>query len=81
MKEGVEWKDGFASQFVNATGPSGSAYKSIYSGKGSATDIFSLSVKDLKNAFWYHLRLLVEYMGVTVHSEARNFHTSRSGHL
>lgn len=69
MAEGVPWKNGFTSQYMNDL--TASNYKQIY--RGNVVSV--VQVHDLKSSNWYHTRLVVEYLGIIVISETRTVHT------
>lgn len=92
LAEGVEWKDGKLSQYMNDIMIPNHSYKSIF--KSSANtylnsnsneydfnfdlNVFNLTIKELKPATWYHIRLVIEYLGLKVTSDALNIHTTRA---
>ncbi len=69
IAEGVEWKQNFATKYMNDM--TASSYRKVCSG----TNVFSARISDLKPAHWYHLRLVVDYLGLCVMSETRSVNT------
>lgn len=69
IAEGVPWKTGFTSQYMNDF--TASNYRQIYRGNVVST----VQVNDLKSSNWYHIRLVIEYLGIVVISETRTVHT------
>mmetsp|Transcript_30988 Transcript_30988/g.44521 ORF Transcript_30988/g.44521 Transcript_30988/m.44521 type:complete len:675 (+) Transcript_30988:854-2878(+) len=71
IKEGVPWKEGYASQYVNDI--NNNAYKRVFSSK----DTYSFDITELRASCWYHIRLEIEYLGIKVYSEVQSAHTIR----
>ena len=72
IAEGVEWKHTYASKFMNDL--TATEYKKVCSGK----NLFSAVINDLKSARWYHVRIVMEYLGLRVMSETRSVATNCS---
>lgn len=75
IAEGVEWKEGKLSRYINDMIVPASSYRVVYQGKEAS---YPVVVNDLKPSTWYHFRLFIDYLGVRVMSEAANVHTDRS---
>lgn len=72
VAEGVEWKHTSASRFM--TDMTATEYKKVCSGK----NVFSAVINELKSARWYHVRVVMEYLGLRVMSETRTVPTNCS---
>lgn len=72
MCEGVEWRQNCATKYMNDLIASG--YKTICSGN----NVFSANVANLRPAYWYHFRVVVEHLGLRATSETRSMATLSS---
>jgi hypothetical protein len=81
LAEGVEWKDGKLSQYMNDIMIPSRSYKPIFRSHDNNnidSNNFELTIKELKPATWYHIRLVIDYLGLKVTSDALNIHTLRA---
>jgi len=72
IAEGVEWRDDILSRFVNDT--TATSYRAVFKGKNTT----SATLPNLKPATWYHVRLLIDYLGLEVMSETVTVHTLKA---
>lgn len=72
IAEGVEWKEGMISRYMNDT--TATSYRPIFKGK----NIQSTTLQHLKPATWYHARIVVDYLGLQVMSESITMHTLKA---
>lgn len=72
IAEGVEWKDGVMTRYMSDL--ISTEYKTVFYGQ----NVHDLIINNLKPSHWYHLRLVIEYLGVRVMSESVNVHTHKA---
>jgi hypothetical protein len=70
--EGVDYKEGKATKFMNDV--IALNYKPVC----SRSNLSSVIIRDLQPAKWYHLRLEIDYLGMKVMSESISVHTDMS---
>eukprot|EP01038_Epipyxis_sp_PR26KG_P009077 gene9077-12242_t len=65
ISEGGDYKEGVASRYVNDSTTSGGNMEQIKNYKSICynNNTFSVKVTDLKPAKWYHIRLVIDYLG------------------
>lgn len=72
IAEGVEWKDGMLSRYINDV--TALDYKEVCNVKSGTIFV----IEHLKPATWYHVRLAVHYLGFRVASESMSMHTVKA---
>jgi hypothetical protein len=72
VSEGVDWKENALAKYMNDN--IAYSYKPLFRGK----NITHAVIDHLKPAKWYHVRLVVDYLGIQVMSESASFHTMRA---
>lgn len=71
IAEGIVWKEGFISKFINDV--SATEYKQVLYN----SNVYSATITDLEAARWYHIKLSISYGGRVAVSDSLSVHTAR----